>query len=373
MLTKYVLPLVTLTLLAFAVVHVFAAPQADELTRPLAPPAQNPFTGTVAGAGMIEAQTENIAVGSPTPGVVTKLFVRVGQRVKEGDPLFQLDDRVQRAELKFRQAAAASAEAQFTQLERQPRPERIPVSEAQVAEAESNVARARDQWERGRRLIANKVVTEEDLIQREKAFQAVEARLSRVKSQHALLLAGAWQYDKLAALAAVDQALAQIDQAKARLDRLTVRALFDGQVLQVNVRPGEFVGAPASRALILLGAVDRLHARVGIDEHDIPRFKPGAPAVAMLRGLPDKQFQLEFVRVEPFVVPKKSLTGDNTERVDTRVLQAIYAIEAHDQPLYVGQQLDVFIQTPDAMRTDANGPMNLAVETEVGAAGEQAL
>jgi hypothetical protein len=41
------------------------------------------------------------------------------------------------------------------------------------------------------------------------------------------------------------------------------------------------------------------------------------------------------------VIPKKSLTGGNTERVDTRVLQVIYAIDAPSDRLYVGQQLDV--------------------------------
>jgi hypothetical protein len=49
------------------------------------------------------------------------------------------------------------------------------------------------------------------------------------------------------------------------------------------------------------------------------------------------------VRFEPFVVPKKSLTGDSTERVDTRVLQVIYRIEDNKLPLFVGQQMDVFI------------------------------
>lgn len=53
---------------------------------------------------------------------------------------------------------------------------------------------------------------------------------------------------------------------------------------------------------------------------------------------------LEFVRFEPFVVPKRSLTGDSTERVDTRVLQVIYRVERDDIPLFVGQQLDVFIE-----------------------------
>jgi HlyD family secretion protein len=52
---------------------------------------------------------------------------------------------------------------------------------------------------------------------------------------------------------------------------------------------------------------------------------------------------LTFVRVVPYVVPKKSLTGDRSERVDTRVLQVIYALEPGEKSVYVGQQLDVFI------------------------------
>lgn len=347
-LTKYALPLAAAGLLVFAVFHVTGAPQAPPAgpAPSLTPPAESPYPVAVAGAGMIEAQTENIAIGSPTAGVVTKVFVEDGQHVKAGDPLFQLDDRVQQADLKYRQAAAAAADAQLTMLERRPRPEEIPASEAQVAEAESNLAKARDQLDRGRHLFATKVVTEEDLIQREKAFLAAEAQLARAKAQDHLLKSGAWQYDKLVAQAAVDQALAQVDQVKAELDRLTVRALVDGEVLQVNVRPGEFVAAPANQGLIMLGNIDQLHARVDIDEHDIPRFVAGAPAVAMLRGMPDEKFPLRFVRVEPYVIPKKSLTGDNTERVDTRVLQAVYAVGKHDQPLYVGQQIDVFIECP---------------------------
>jgi hypothetical protein len=65
--------------------------------------------------------------------------------------------------------------------------------------------------------------------------------------------------------------------------------------------------------------------------------------VASLRGAPDKKYPLTFVRVEPYVIPKKSLTGDNTERVDTRVLQVLYSLKRADRPIYVGQQLDVFI------------------------------
>jgi HlyD family secretion protein len=94
----------------------------------------------------------------------------------------------------------------------------------------------------------------------------------------------------------------------------------------------------------VLGNVTQLHVRVDIDEYDIPRFVPQAPARATLKGQPTKDFfPLRFVRIEPYVVPKKSLTGDNTERVDTRVLQVIYAVDTRGKRLFVGQQLDVFI------------------------------
>src|SRR5205807_9569874 len=90
-----------------------------------------------------------------------------------------------------------------------------------------------------------------------------------------------------------------------------------------------------------LGAV---HVRVSIDESDIARLPLQAAAKALNRGTPQRTFPLRFVRVEPHVVPKKSLTGDNAERVDTRVLQVIYAIEQAHPEVYVGQQLDVFIE-----------------------------
>jgi hypothetical protein len=52
------------------------------------------------------------------------------------------------------------------------------------------------------------------------------------------------------------------------------------------------------------------------------------------------------VRFEPYVVPKMSLTGDSTERVDTRVLQIIYSFDRGDMPIFVGQQMDVYIEAP---------------------------
>jgi multidrug resistance efflux pump len=188
----------------------------------------------------------------------------------------------------------------------------------------------------------NAISQEEFTERKQSAIQARE-RYNRAVADENLLKAGAWTYDKQVSQSAVDRAKAQVEQVETDLDRLTTRALVDGEVLQVNVRPGEFVGAPPDQALIVLGNVQQLHVRVDIDEYDIPRFIPDAPARATLKGQPKVSFPLKFVRVEPYVIPKKSLTGDNTERVDVRVLQVIYAIDTQGKRLFVGQQLDVFI------------------------------
>ncbi len=89
-------------------------------------------------------------------------------------------------------------------------------------------------------------------------------------------------------------------------------------------------------------------AAADIDEHDIPRahrfLGTGVAAFASARGDPSRRIPLSFVRVEPYVVPKKSLTGDNTERVDTRVLQVVYRVDQDEAGLFVGMQVDVFLQ-----------------------------
>jgi HlyD family secretion protein len=324
-------------------------------------PARTPFGRTVAGAGIVEARSQNIAVGSAVPGVVLKVWspeelgltsptklmpweALIGQYVKQGDPLFRVDDRQYRAMLVFHEANLASARAQLAKLEQMPRPEELAVSKAKVEVAEAAVDVQRDLVERDSKLISSAATTDEQYRQHQLNLRMTQRQLAQAKADLALIKAGSWEPDKEIARAAVKLAEAQVQQDKTDIDRAIVRAPVDGVVLQVNVRPGEFVGNNPNAPLVMLGVLtDHLNVRVDIDEHDIPRFLPGAPAVASLRGAPDKRYPLTFVRVEPYVIPKRSLTGDNTERVDTRVLQVIYSLRPEGKPIYVGQQLDVFV------------------------------
>ena len=340
------LPLLAAGLLGYAIYHVVHASQTLPAAPPPAEPPRTPFGRAIAGTGIVEAQTENIAVGSALAGVVLEVYVpveQVGKSVRAGAPLFRVDDRHLRAQLQYQQASQAAAEAQLAKLERQPRREELPPSEARVRAARASAALQEDLADRARRLGPSGAMSQEDVSQRLLSLEVARQQLAQAHADDRLLRAGAWEPDKAIARASVAVARAQVTQTRTEIERALVRAPVDGDVLQVNVRPGEYVGNQPGQALMLLGRAHQLHVRVDIDERDADRFRPGLPARAVSRGPSRREYPLRFVRVEPYIIPKRSLTGDNTERVDTRVLQLIYALNVNGRPVYVGQQLDVFI------------------------------
>lgn len=355
---SYVIPAIALAGFAFAIYTVRTENKPIVPAQPVAQPASSDFTAFIAGAGIIEASTRNIEVGTPIAGVATQVHVKVGDRVPAGTPLFTIDDRAVRAELAVRQAALDAARQELAKLEALPRPEEIPPQEALVSEAQAQVEDARSRYEFMAGIEDKRAVSQDELTQRRWAVDAARARLVRARTDLDLLKAGAWKPDLEIARALVASRQAEVQAVKTDLERLTVTAPVDCQILQVNIRVGEFAQAgPLATPLMLIGNTDVLHVRIDIDENDAWRFRPGAEAKVHLRGNADLSTPVRFVRVEPYVVPKRSLTGDSTERVDTRVLQVIYAFDSSDLSAYVGQQVDAFIKAaPRGSSTPSPAP-----------------
>ncbi len=346
MIRRYILPVLSLLLVGLAIYQVYSTQRQEPILEPAVPPPSSPYHYTVAGAGMVEARMENVQIAPAIPGLVLEIYVDVGQQVRKGDPLLRVDDRHLWAQLQQAEAQLRYSQAQLAKLESMPRPEELPPARARVAAAQVALALAEDAFRRAERVWMTKQIAEEEYVQKRLQRDLAQQQLAQAEADLRLLEAGAWERDKEIARAQVEQMRAQIATLKTEIERAILRAPMDGVILQRNVRPGEYIAVsfPGAAPAFVLGDMSELHVRVNIDEYDIPRFQPGAPAKAFVRGYPRSEYQLRFVRVEPYVVPKKSLTGENTERVDTRVLQVIYAVENPDPPLYVGQQLDVFIQ-----------------------------
>ena len=351
MIRKFILPALALLGVLFALFMVIRGAKPPKVAAAVAEPAKPPYAYYVAGAGLVEAATENIAVGTPVGGLVLEVYGQVGDRVKAGAPLFRIDDRSLQADLGVKQAAAASAKARLDKLLKGTREEEVRVAKAELDEALATLGEAKRNYERWSQLQRG-AATGEEVETRRAALQVAEARAERARTNLELLKAGTWEPDIAIARTEVASAEAAVRFVQTEIDRLTVRSPVDGMLLQVKVRPGEYaVAGVLQTPLMLIGrTAERLHVRVDVDENEALRVNETARARASIRGDSSKWADLKFVRIEPYIVPKRSLTGDSTERVDTRVLQVIYAFDPNALKAYVGQQMDVFIEAapPDA-------------------------
>ncbi len=294
MFIKWILPILALVGFISAVRVVISNSKPVLPAEAVSKPSVSPYDDYISGAGIVEANTENIAVSTNISGVVKEVYVTAGQFVKKSDSLFQIDDREARATLAVELAALNAAQSELLD--------------------------AKEKFDRSVKIKNNGALSEEEISSRKYGLQVAEAKLNQAK--------------------------AQVDFRNTEIDRLTVRSLIDAEILKVNVRPGEYASASAlSQPLMLIGNTKPLYVRVDVDENDAWEVQDQAKAVAFLRGNVEINTKLEFVRFEPYVIPKKSLTGESSERVDTRVLQIIFKISDSNFKVFPGQLLDIYISS----------------------------
>ncbi|MEY4833015.1 MAG: hypothetical protein RL527_1228 [Planctomycetota bacterium] len=259
-------------------------------------PAPSPFESRIAATGLVEPLGGVTYVDAADAGVVGRVAVAEGDAVKVGDILWELDHARTRAELGLAEAERAVAMAQLVDEE----------------------ARLKALMESG----AAEVVPQVERVAREQSAKVAAARVQRAD--------------------------AQVQAAQAQLHRETVRSPIDGTVLFVDVRPGEY--APPGGRRMAIGSIDPMQVRVDIDEVEFARFAQGGKAQASLRGVPGSSLPLKFLRVVPLVQPKRTLTGEAAERIDTRVVQVIYELGKGTHIVQPGQVVDVYIEVPDSVQ-----------------------
>ena len=317
--SRKILPVIAVAALIIAALYIWSQFPDRELVKP----EETPLTASgelansprVAGAGVVEPSSEIIDIGTALSGLVTDLRVEPGDFVEKGQPLFLVDDRAARARLQ--EAKPAIAEAR-----------------AAISEAQSARNTAQQQLDLYAAIQDPAAVSRSEVIRAEGDASAAVSRLELARA-------------RLAAAQALS------NSAQTELGRLTVRAPIAGEILAVNIRPGEFVSTMGgnSEPFIRMGETRPLHIRIDIDEDEAVRVAQGEPAIVSPRGAADLRYEARFVRAEPLVVPKRSLTNSAAERVDVRVLQIIYALPDDARDVFrVGQQVDAFVPAAKASK-----------------------
>jgi HlyD family secretion protein len=199
------------------------------------------------------------------------------------------------------------------------------VNKATLEIAQAQLVKQQDMLERLKSVPDQRAITQDELKNRANDVAVARAQAAQAQAQ-------------------LDAAHAAVRQTRLLIERMTVRSPRAATVLQINIRPGEYASPQNRQPAMVLGEIDTLQVRVDVDEQNASSVREKMPGRAFLKGDSKNGHDLEFIRIEPFVIPKQSLTGASTERVDTRVLQVIYSLKAPDKSkVYVGQQVDVFL------------------------------
>ena len=308
--SRTILPIIAVIGIIGSIVYLMTSQPDTSLSNHKETPARTPQsqrqTGSIVGTGVTEPSSEVVDIAAHVPGVIAKVFVAPGDQVLAGQALLEIDSRNARAAVSEAVARAATARQS-------------------INAAQTSLRVAQNQYALYQNVDDTRAVSQQEVITRRDAVADAQAQLAVAQAQ-------------------ARQAEAQVVQARVELDRHIVRAPSAMEVLQVDTRAGEYAGTQGTASVLMkLGATKPLHVRLDIDENQLEKIAIGQPAVISARGDAKRQVKAVFVRVEPLIVPKRSLTNSATERVDVRVLQLIFALPQEGSQFFVGQQVDGFV------------------------------
>ena len=335
---KYVYFILSFAFLSFLLILVFFIGNKPELQATQDIQGESPpFHTYISGSGIVEPVSGNIIISSPFNRIVEKINVSINDQIKKGDILFELYNQDLKAHLKIKQKKYDESLSNLYKLEALPRQEDLLIAQEifnrdkavfnqSIIEYCLTNRRARSKEEKHIGLYKYQ--------QAEAEFLAARAQFEKVKS-------GAWYPELKIAQDEVEQATADIEATEAELERTYIKSPIYGTVLQIKIREGEALDQ--GKTAIIVGNMDELNLRVGIDQFNEQGFHPNGPAVAFKQGDSTMEFPLKFLHLEPVMVPKKYLTNELHEKVDTQIFEILYRIEKNTSRLFIGEQMNVYI------------------------------
>lgn len=285
------IPLVALSFLIFTISKLIPSSLKENSKPQSSWSSKAPFLHSISGTGIVIPKDGITSLASRADGVIEKILIEQdGTSVKKNDPIMLLDQKSAHAQLQI--ALAAQEEAKVA---------------LEMAKADLKFY---------------------DNIKEVKAISREELSSRRFAVKKAM---AAWKSAK-----------AEVDAKKVDLEYLVIRAPQDGIILRIDPNVGEFI--EKAKTGVYFGDLSQTWIEVEFDEINAHEINPNQKVVAIVRGYESPPLELEFVCLKPLLMDKTSLSGDSTEKVDTRSLIVRYRIKEPPKFLYVGQQIDVYAE-----------------------------
>jgi HlyD family secretion protein len=259
-------------------------------------------------------EVTEVDVAPLTPARVVRVWLEEGDRARAGDTLLTLTQPTSRPDVEQRRARLASARATLRELQAGSRPREVERARADLAAAEAEADRAARDYARAKPLGASGAISRQALDAARSAAELAAARRSAAAESLRLLEEGTRPERIQAAQAEVGTEEAALAASQATAADLVLLAPVDGTVLSRNAEPGEMLGA--GQSALTLGEVRRPWTRVYLSSLILPRVRVGQVAVAMLDGIPGREFRGRVVAINDRAeyTPRIALT--EKERAD---------------------------------------------------------
>ena len=265
-----------------------------------------PDSGVLRVSGNIEITDAEVSF--KIAGRVVERSVSEGESVKAGQAVARLDTSELAQEVALRSAEVRAAEASLAELVTGSRPEEIAQSEAVVRRMQADVARARADFKRLKKLYEQDNVSGQDYDAAKSAVEVTTAKLGEAQEQLRLVQKGPRIEKVERARAQLQQAKEALALAETRLGYATLTSPLTGVVLSHNIEPGEFV-APGT-PIVTVGDLAHVWLRAYIDETDLGRVKVGQVVKVTADTYPDKVYEgrVSFIASQAEFTPKSVQT-----------------------------------------------------------------
>jgi HlyD family secretion protein len=292
----------SLLALALIVLGVTAATRGGTKIDPtkLAKVERGDLAKSVVATGKVEPITK-VEIKSKASGIVKKLLVDAGDRVKKGQVLCELD----RDEI---EAQVNSARAQLLASQAAERGAGADLARAKVDAEGPDVPLLKRAYDRAMRMAKEGVVSQSSLDDAQKNYELALNKQNVAKAQVLVLTAKEKQ-----AAAQVQQDKANLAQLEEQLSYTTITSPIDGVILSRDVEMGDAVSSilvlGSSATLIMtLGDTSQVYVKGKVDESDIGKVYLGQPARIKVESFKDKTFHGKVTKIAPMGVEKDNVT-----------------------------------------------------------------